>query len=538
MSRWLAELAAGVAADPDPVAARARALAGVVEAVAAAHGIRLPPLELRHRWGRPARVAVPRAEAVPGVVPRATDALLPRSERRRLGAYATPPEVAAELVGRALDASPVHTPAVCDPAAGGGALLLAAAEAGVGMVRLSGTDVDPVSAAAATAALCLRSGGAAVPPVGAADALRPAPWPGRPDVVVGNPPFRSPLRGGAPTDRRLGPYADVAAAFLLRALDEMAGGGVVGLLLPVSFLASRDAAPARRRALEAAELVEVWRPDARFRGALVDVCAVVLRRGGGRRTTGASWAPLVADAPDVVTQGGDPVGARFDVAADFRAHYYAVAPHVVDGPADGDDAAFPPLVTAGLVDPAACAWGERPARHGGRRWAAPRVDLARLSADGHGDWARRRLVPKVVVASQTRVVEAAVDEAGAWLPSVPLVSVTGPVDRLWHAAAALLSPVTTAGVLRRGSGTALATDHLKLGAPQVRDLPLPPDGPDWDEAAAAVRAASSATDPTRRRAALLDAAVASCAAYGVPADGLVDWWAARLPPENGSRRWR
>jgi hypothetical protein len=121
---------------------------------------------------------------------------------------------------------------------------------------------------------------------------------------------------------------------------------------------------------------------------------------------------------------------------------------------------------------------------------------------------------------------------------VPLVSVTGPVDRLWHAAAALLSPVTTAGVLRRGSGTALATDHLKLGAPQVRDLPLPPDGPDWDEAAAAVRAASSATDPTRRRAALLDAAVASCAAYGVPADGLVDWWAARLPPENGSRRWR
>jgi hypothetical protein len=126
-------------------------------------------------------------------------------------------------------------------------------------------------------------------------------------------------------------------------------------------------------------------------------------------------------------------------------------------------------------------------------------------------------------------VEAAVDEAGTWLPSVPLVSVTGPVGRLWHVAAALLSPVTTATVLRAEAGTALATDHLKLGAPQVRALPLPPEGAAWDTAAAAVRTATAAPDPAARRAALVDAAVASCAAYGVPADGLVDWWASRLP---------
>lgn len=528
---WLADLAAEVAAAPDPPAARARALGGIVRAVARAHGTPLPALELLERWGPPAEVAVPPEDRSPAVVPRATEALLPRGERRRLGAYATPPVVAAELVARALAACAASDPVVCDPAAGGGALLLAAAASGV--ARPTGVDVDPVAAAAATAALHLGSGGSPVPAVVAGDALGPGAWPGPPDVVVGNPPFRSPLRGGTAGDPRLGPYADVATAFLLRALEEVAAGGVVALLLPVSFLAARDAAAARRRAGEAAAVVDVWLPAARFAGADVEVCAVVLRTGGGGTASGASWSPLVAGVPEVAVPAHGALGERFDVAADFRAQYYAMAPHVLDGPEHGPehgpDARFPPLVTTGLVDPAECAWGRRPARHGRRRWAAPRVDLAGLEAAGHGAWARRRLVPKVVVASQTRVVEAAVDVAGAWLPSVPLVSVTGNPGRLWHAAAALLSPVTTAGALRRGAGAALAADHIKLGAPDVRALPLPAEGPDWDAAADAVRAASSTADPVERRRALVAAAVASCAAYGVPADGLVDWWATRLP---------
>jgi hypothetical protein len=63
----------------------------------------------------------------------------------------------------------------------------------------------------------------------------------------------------------------------------------------------------------------------------------------------------------------------------------------------------------------------------------------------------------------------------------------------------------------------------------VRALALPAEGPDWDAAATAVRAASSTADPAARRRALVAAATASCAAYGVPAEGLVDWWASRLP---------
>ena len=76
---WLAELAAGVAADPDPVAARARALGGVVRAVARAQGVTLPALELLKRWGPPADVSVPPEERSPAVVPLSADALLPRA---------------------------------------------------------------------------------------------------------------------------------------------------------------------------------------------------------------------------------------------------------------------------------------------------------------------------------------------------------------------------------------------------------------------------------------------------------------------------
>src|SRR5690242_520763 len=53
---------------------------------------------------------------------------LERPERRRRGAFATPPDLAAALARHALPAPPAHlpTPAVVDPACGPGALLRAA----------------------------------------------------------------------------------------------------------------------------------------------------------------------------------------------------------------------------------------------------------------------------------------------------------------------------------------------------------------------------------------------------------------------------
>ena len=39
------------------------------------------------------------------------------------------------------------------------------------------------------------------------------------------------------------------------------------------------------------------------------------------------------------------------------------------------------------------------------------------------EWARRRLVPKVLVANQTQIVEAVCDARGEWLPGVPVIGV-------------------------------------------------------------------------------------------------------------------
>lgn len=435
---------------------------------------------------------------LPRSLPEAAAATLNRGDRRRLGAYATPPALASDLVAAALDASPGADPVLLDPACGGGALLLAAARAGC----LLGLERDEVAAATAEAAVAVEGRGATIT---TRDALTAEPWP-RADVVVANPPF-----GADPTSPE---------RFLLRALDEVADGGVAAFLLPTSFLATRRSAAARAAVRARAELVATWPVGSScFSDAAVDVCAVVLRR---RDAPNRPWPPTASvDLGPLRTSGR--LGDRWTVAADFAAQYYEVVPHVVDDPGGAlDDRTHPRLVTVGLVDPGACGWGERPARFAKRRWEAPRLDVASAPA-----WTGTRLVPKVVVATQTRVVEAAVDAAGTWFPSVPLLSVVAPPTDLWHAAAALLAPPVTAWALDHAAGAALSPDTIKLGAPQVRGVPLPPSGDDWDDAAQAVRVASTSSGDERRRA-LVAAGAATCRAYGLEGDGLLDWWVGRL----------
>jgi hypothetical protein len=185
-----------------------------------------------------------------------------------------------------------------------------------------------------------------------------------------------------------------------------------------------------------------------------------------------------------------------------------------------------PLVTSGLIDWLACAWGRRPARFAKRTWRAPAVDLAHLERHGTPAarrWVERTRVPKILVATQTRVVEAAVDTGGAWVPSVPVVAVV-PRDAadLWRLAAALTSPAVTAWLLRRAPGTALARGALKVAAPNLLALPLPADRPAWDAAATAVRAFVAGPSEEGRERFL----VAAARAYGTP-DSITSWWRAR-----------
>src|SRR5512144_2852053 len=138
-----------------------------------------------------------------------------RSERKRRGAWYTPPALAALLVEQAVVpavAEGRRPLRVLDPACGDGRLLAAAAEAvGPGVnVELVGMEVDPATAAAARTA---------VPEarilVGDGRVLDPG---GRFDAVIGNPPYLGQLARATSRDGRSalggGPYADVAAEFL------------------------------------------------------------------------------------------------------------------------------------------------------------------------------------------------------------------------------------------------------------------------------------------------------------------------------------
>jgi hypothetical protein len=566
----------------DDRAERARTVAGVAVSVARHLGVRLPDLRLLSAWGEPRPVRVPAGAVSPWSLGEVHQSLLGRGRRRQGGVFYTPPEMAATVSRWALGVATSPVPVVADPAVGGGSFLLAAGEQLVrrGLSRgdavahhLVGIDVDPVAAAVCEAALSIWAGGAAVPEVIVADALTlpEEAWPAGLDVVVGNPPFLNQL--GRATARRgeeaaelrrrfgsvAGGYADTAALFLVLGTAMVVDGGSVAMVMPRSFLATRHAGAARRAVLADASLESLWLPDDGGFDASVRVCVPVLRKGGStgevRRFAGTpprrrraaeadrvaiaaapTWSHLAADdeagVPSVAQLRTDGVlGAWCEATADFRDQYYGMAPFVVDDPDDDlDDASFAPLVTSGLIDPARCRWGGRPVRYHKRCWQAPRVDLARLRTEsGLGRWDQRRLVPKVLVATQTRVIEAVVDERGTWLPSTPVITVTTSPERLWHAAAVLLAPAVAAWALRSFGGAALSASAIKLSASQVRSLPTPAGREAWDEAAVAVREASAAATDDARLAALLRAGRASSRAYGIDDPAVTDWWAGRLP---------
>jgi len=523
-------------------------------------------------------------------------ASVPAHERRAGGVYYTPADVARGLVRVAvdgLDLRPPRRPTVCDPACGAGALLLAAAEqleaAGHDRVAIVedliwGADIDAAAVTVARRSLAAWAAERGVPAIARhvvrADSLRSeGPWPTPPvggfDVVVGNPPFQSQL--AVPTTRdaagvesarlRFGavaaPYADSATLFLVLGCALAAAGGRVAMIQPESVLSARDAGPARRAIGGQASLMGLWWAGEPVFDAGVRVCAPVLELDGGaarpggavRRWTGRGFVPVVGADPGRASIGeawslllgafhGTPAvdlgdGATLaqiaTASAGFRDEYYGVVPHVGEAPAEAADGVVR-LVTSGLVDPLRCRWGATPTRFARTRWTAPVVDLAglRRTTPRLAAWADQRLVPKVVLAGQTRVLEAAVDVDGCWWPSVPTIAVVpttpGPAD-LWAVAAVLAAPAATAWALGRFGGSALSSDAVKLSAGQVLGLPLPTDGEAWSAGAAAAEAAHEAAaqgDPAGWEVGLAQLSEAMGDAYGV-GPGVADWWSARLP---------
>ena len=393
------------------------------------------------------------------------------------------------------------------------------------------------------------------------------------DLVLGNPPFLNQLEKGTAASRARAEvlsratggavkrYTDVAAAFLLRGLDLLADDGRLAFVMPQSFLAASDARAARDAALMRAQLASIWScEECLFEDANVRVCALVFRRPQMparatrvRRAFGANFQPLrLATVPPcaneptwsrLLAEGfGAPivpvrcsgVGTLGDVAgatADFRDQYYGLRGAIVEC-ASADDTAFPPLVSTRFVDLARSSWGDVEAKILGARYRAPRVDRAALAVNAKmSAWMMTRLVPKVLVATQTRIIEAWVDEPGRVLPLVPLITVVPKrVDELWLVAAAIASPVIAAHAVALYAGSAMSSGAIKLSARQLLAMPLPTDAQLWRKSAQLFESASRQADASGRARALNAYAEASCQAHQLTPQAFAEvmrFWRAR-----------
>jgi hypothetical protein len=523
----------------------------------------------------------------PGLLGACLEALLTGGQRVA-GAHHTPSRVAERVVGLAVDAAERRS--VCDPAVGGGVFLLAAADhlhrAGLGradvLEHLWGFDSDPLAVAVTETALALWAG---VTPPNATDRLvvgdfldqgveqvRP---PGGWSLIVGNPPFQSQLAGRTARDREradrlrgrfglsAGGYVDEAGLFVLAGAEHLAEHGRLALILPTSLLAAGDADMLRQAVTVSAPICSLWVPDRQLFAASVDVVVPVFERAGGDpsggeepggvgdgsidavtlhqgagdvepRTVpspGSQWSALLADAEGVprvhLDAGEGLVGDLAAVTAGFRQQFYGLAGAVSDGElTDGR-----PLMTVGLVDPLTSHWGRRTTRLAGNRYRSPVVDPEAIDDAEVAAWVQARQRPKVLVATQTRVVEAVVDPTGAAVPSTPLISVEphDPDADLWLLAAVLCAPVVTAWFHRRGAGGGLSVGRIRPTAKLVREVPLPPDAPAWGRGAALARRASDEIDPVRRHELLLEVGGVMTTAYASRPE-VTSWWTNLLPP--------
>jgi SAM-dependent methyltransferase len=455
-----------------------------------------------------------------------------RETQRRLGAWYTPPALVDFVLGRVISPRVGGPVRVLDPSCGDGRFLVAAGEELGSRAVLHGLDIDANAVSATRVALPKAT-------IVEGDALGHDWGSAHFDVVVGNPPFlgqmaRRTSRGGRSAHGG-GPYADTAALFLSLALRlARPDGGFVALVLPQSILATRDAGPIRAAVAADAALVDLWVAGEPMFDAAVHTIVAVFRRGHRqgviRRWFGpsfeqvapinepsdlsarSSWSFLVADlagVPHVSPTTSGTVGDLATVTADFRDQYYGLVGSV------GDDVEGPALITSGLIDVARSHWGTRPTKFAKQRYLAPRVDVAALSPKLQ-TWAASRLVPKVLMATQTKVIEAIADPEGQLLPSVPVISIVPhlPSD-VWRVLAVLLAPSTSAWAATAYLGAGLSSSALKLSASQVRTLPLPSRA--WDSAIAPLQAGD-----------LPAFACAMNAAFEVPDEPVTSWWLDRV----------
>ena len=468
--------------------------------------------------------------------------------------------------------------------------------------RLFGADIDPLAVAVSRVELGLWAatwtGRVELPPESAvvcANSLLGGSdvWPAAPkagfDVIVGNPPFRSQLRdrtvrdasdaGAVGTRLGLGSlgYADDAALFLATACGMCRPGGTVALILPQSMLTARDARSARAYVAQRARVVAAWIGDdvgfeasVRVWAPVLEVCATsgndhtdrqvpryvgsaFVARPPAQSTSlfTSTWSPLVADLLGGIDLDVDrelktddrTLAALATATAGFREQFYGLAPYVIELPAGSfDSTRYAPLITTGLLDPFHDRWGHHPIRFAKKRWHTPVVDLIALREGNEklDGWVSQRLVPKVLVAPQAKILEVLADPDGRLVPSTPVVSVEVRRDStcsVWHIAALVSSPAIAAWAFRQSAGSGLGASTIRVPARVLLDVPLPRGSSHWDDAAHLGLLASRAAvhgDGDGWAAALDEMGAVMNMAFGLDAaHPVLRWWQSRRPAWRG-----
>ena len=380
-------------------------------------------------------------------------------------------------------------------------------------------------------------------------------------------------------------YADGAAAFLLVGLELLKPNGRLAFVMPISFLSASDSHLARAKALESAHLIAIWSAnEGLFEDANVRVCGLVFERDCGeevrmsgvshrrtravrevRRAFGANfdplplgqrppvpqdptWSPLLAEAfgaPSSVAlvRDGETIAQYAHATADFRDQYYGLRGALREsscvglrdrsfGRATDDGDVEIPLITTKHVDLAHCRWGACDVRILGTTMRHPAIDRRALADSPKMlAWLVQRRIPKVLVATQTNVMEAWVDDVGTSVPLVPLLTVTPHrASELWKVAAAVASPVVASRAVALYAGSALSAGAIKLSAKQLLEMPVPSDRAAWGESARLFRQASRVVDEDKRAVLLVQFAEISCRAHGLRGKALAEtmqFWKSR-----------
>jgi hypothetical protein len=325
------------------------------------------------------------------------------------------------------------------------------------------------------------------------------------DVLVGNPPFVNAIEGviSPETKKKLAAAsgdlrgtADLAFHFVRLCHELAKAAGIVGLVLPKTFLNAEAAVKLREKLCRERppSMIHIPRRAIYFPGASAYTCLLVL--GGDsvcsisddespsevqwRRGTisHANWwrsvQTILGHLEELPPGEFVPLGEQFEVTASMTTgEAYVIKRYVQDDPV----ARGPKLVTTGLIDPFLCKWGQMACRYLGMDYAQPRIVA---EADFPPSLSARLLKaatrPKLLVAGLCDRFEAFLDSRGEYLGAVSTYSIFHPENDvgLLENLCTWLNSSRASDLLRAEQGAAsVGGGFMTLKKKTLQELPVP-----------------------------------------------------------------